>query len=291
MNIAIVTDSTADIPQTLVDDLNIKVIPLTVHFGGKAYLDRIDITNEKFYDYIATAKTLPTTSQPSPAQYLDVYRACKAEGAERILSIHLSSEMSGTFQGAKLAAEMCKDEIPVEVVDSRTVTIGLGLQVVTLARYVKEHPDLSWEALMARVKDVVQKTRIYFLLDSLDNLQKGGRIGKASYLVGSILNIKPILVVEDGFIGAHEKVRGKKIEKAIARLNETVVDMIDPAKKLYFTLGYNDDAYLHILEESFLPMLADKPGLESQRLENFELGSVVTTHIGLGGFGIAFYQL
>lgn len=94
MNVAIVTDSTADIPQHLVDALNIKVIPLAVHFGGRAYLDRIDISNDAFYEYIGTAKTLPTTSQPSPAQYMDVYRACKAEGAEKIISIHLSSELS-----------------------------------------------------------------------------------------------------------------------------------------------------------------------------------------------------
>ncbi len=118
MRIAIVTDSTADIPADLVRELDIKVIPLAVHFGGKAYLDRVDITNQEFYDYIGTAKTLPTTSQPSPAQYMDVYRACREEGAERVLSIHISSEMSGTWQGAKLAADMVKDEIAVEVVDS-----------------------------------------------------------------------------------------------------------------------------------------------------------------------------
>lgn len=140
MRIAIVTDSTADIPADLVRELDIKVIPLAVHFGGKAYLDRVDITNQEFYDYIGTAKTLPTTSQPSPAQYMDVYRACREEGAERVLSIHISSEMSGTWQGAKLAADMVKDEIAVEVVDSRTVTIGLGLDVVTIASW---HPEPS----------------------------------------------------------------------------------------------------------------------------------------------------
>ena len=210
MRIAIVTDSTADIPQNLAESLNIKVIPLSVHFGGRAYLDRIDISNEEFYSYIGTAKTLPTTSQPSPAQYLDVYRACKEEGAERVISMHISSEMSGTYQGAKLAAEMIKDEIPVEVIDSRTVTIGLGLQVVSLAQYLQDHPDASWDDVLECVHAIIKKTRIYFLLDTLDNLQKGGRIGKASYLVGSILNIKPVLVVEDGFISAYEKIRGKK---------------------------------------------------------------------------------
>ena len=140
MRIAIVTDSTADIPQELADSLDIKIIPLAVHFNGKAYLDRVDLSNEDFYNYIGKAKTLPTTSQPSPAQYVDVYRACKADGAERVLSIHISSEMSGTCQGARLAADMVKDEIKVEVIDSRTVTIGLGLQVVTMAQFLRDNP-------------------------------------------------------------------------------------------------------------------------------------------------------
>lgn len=291
MNIAIVTDSTADIPKHLTEDLNIKVIPLSVHFGGRGYLDRIDITNQEFYQYIGDAKTLPTTSQPAPAQFVDVYRACKAEGAERIISMHISSEMSGTYQGAVMAAEMVAEEIPVEVVDSRTVTIGLGLAVVTLAEYLRDHPEASWDDIKAHIQALVKNTRIYFLLDSLDNLQKGGRIGKASYLVGSILNIKPILVVEDGFIGAHEKIRGRKIEKAIDHLTDTVMTMIDPTKKLCFVLGYNNETYLHILEESLRPKLAAHPALETEQLENFELGCVVTTHIGLGGFGVAFYQL
>lgn len=291
MNIAIVTDSTADIPQHLVEALDIKVIPLAVHFGGKAYLDRVDISNAEFYDYIGSATTLPTTSQPSPAQYMDVYRACKAEGADKVLSIHLSSELSGTYQGAKLAAEMVKDEVDVEVIDSRTVTIGLGLQVVTIAQYLKDHPEIDWDALKARIATIIDKTKIYFLLDTLDNLQKGGRIGKASYLVGSILNIKPILVVEDGFIGAHEKVRGKKIEKAIAHLTDTAMGMIDPDKPLYYALGTNNDHYLELFEDSLLPKMAARTGAETVRLDDFELGCVVTTHIGLGGFGIAFYQL
>ncbi|MEE0511081.1 MAG: DegV family protein [Peptococcaceae bacterium] len=291
MRIAIVTDSTADIPQPLVESLNIKVIPLSVHFGGRAYLDRIDISNEEFYNYIGTAKTLPTTSQPSPAQYLDVYRACKEEGAERILSIHISSEMSGTYQGAKLAAEMIKDDIHVEVIDSRTVTMGLGLQVVSLAQYLQANSNIGWDDFMAYVQKVVQSTRIYFLLDTLDNLQKGGRIGKASYLVGSILNIKPVLVVEDGFISAYEKIRGKKIEKAIDHLTDIVVNKMDPAKKSYIVLGYNNEAYLHVLKESLLPKLQKHFGISTLEPDSYELGSVVTTHIGLGGIGVAFYQL
>lgn len=225
MRIAIVTDSTADIPQNLAESLNIKVIPLSVHFGGRAYLDRIDISNEEFYSYIGTAKTLPTTSQPSPAQYL------------------------------------------------------------------QDHPDASWDAILECVQAIIKKTRIYFLLDTLDNLQKGGRIGKASYLVGSILNIKPVLVVEDGFISAYEKIRGKKIEKAVDHLTDIVVKMIDPTKTLHIVLGYNNEAYLDILKNSLLPKLVAHLDDQGIAPDSYELGSVVTTHIGLGGIGVAFYQL
>ncbi|MDO4281621.1 MAG: DegV family protein [Peptococcaceae bacterium] len=289
--IAIVTDSTADIPNHLVQDLNIKVIPLTVHYGGKSYLDRVDISNEDFYRYIATAKTLPTTSQPSPAQYVDVYRACKAEGATKILSIHISSEMSGTSQGAKMAADLVKDEIDVEVIDSRTVTMGLGLQVVTIAQYIRQNPEVEWEALLARIETIKKNTRILFLLDTLDNLQKGGRIGKASYLVGSVLNIKPILIVEDGVIAPYEKVRGRKFEKTVNHLVDTICGVIDPEKPLYCDLGFNNAEYLEIFKNKLLPALDSKRKAPTTNVGDFQIGSVVTTHIGLGAFGIAYYQL
>ena len=291
MKIAIVTDSTADISDALTKKYNIKVIPLTVNFDGKAYQDRVDISNEEFYKYIATAKTLPTTSQPSPIQYIEAYRACKEEGADKIISIHFSAEMSGTFQGAQIAADLIKDEIDVEVIDSRTVTVGLNLQVLTIAQYIESHPDLEWDELIERIHAIIKETKIYFLLDSLDNLQKGGRIGKASYLVGSILNIKPLLIVDNGVIGVYEKVRGKKMEKAVDHLIDAFISSLDPQKTVYFILGSNNDAYLNILRDKLRMKLAQKPELKLVQLEDVQLGCVVTTHIGLGGFGIGCYQL
>lgn len=291
MKVAIVTDSVADIPATLVEKYNIKVIPLTVHFGGKSYQDRVDITNQEFYQYIGGAKTLPTTSQPTPAQFIDVYRACKEEGADKIISIHFSAEMSGTCQGAKMVADMLKDEIDIEVIDSRTVTVGLGVLVVGIAQFIEDHPDIEWQALLSHIKTMMESSRILFLLDSLDNLQKGGRIGKASYMVGSVLNIKPILIVEDGFIGVHDKVRGKKLEKAIDRLTDEFVKMIDPSKKMYFALGCNNEAYLEVLRTNLSKKLENYGTFNHEQLMDYEIGCVTTTHIGLGAFGIAFYQI
>lgn len=291
MKVAIVTDSVADIPETLVEKYNIKVIPLTVHFGGKSYQDRVDITNQEFYKYIGGAKTLPTTSQPTPAQFIDIYRSCIEEGADKIISIHFSAEMSGNCQGAKMVAEMMKDDIEIEVIDSRTVTVGLGVLIVGIAQWIEEHPDAEWQEILTQIYAMMKSSRILFLLDSLENLQKGGRIGKASYLVGSVLNIKPILIVEDGFIGVHDKVRGKKLEKAIDRLTDEFVKMIDPSKKMYFALGYNNETYLEVLRENLRQKLDDYGTFDHEQLMDYEIGCVTTTHIGLGAFGIAFYQV
>lgn len=291
MRIAIVTDSTADIMPRLVDEYNIKVIPLIVNFGGKSYKDRVEISNKEFYEYIADAKTLPTTSQIAPAEFVNVYKACKEEGYDRVLSLHISSEMSGTCQSARVAAELVKDEILVEVVDTRTVTIGQSLIVVSMAKMVKENPDVDWNELLKTLDVMIKNTKILFLLDSLDNLQKGGRIGKASYLVGSVLNIKPILAVEDGFILAHEKVRGKKIEKTLDALTEAVLKLVDADKDICFELGANSEEYLALFESRILPSLNNHQKAQQQRYDNGELGNVVTTHIGLGAVGIAFYQL
>lgn len=291
MNVAIVTDSVADIPEILVDKYNIKVIPLTVHFGGKSYKDRIDISNQEFYQFIGEAKTLPTTSQPTPAQFIETYRACKEEGADKILSIHFSADMSGTCQGAKMAADMLKDEIDIEVIDSRTVTVGLGMLIIGIAQLIEEQPDIAWETLLLRIQEMMSSSRILFLLDSLDNLQKGGRIGKASYMVGSVLNIKPILIVEDGVIGVHEKVRGKKIEKAIDRLTDDLIEVIDPSKKMYLALGFNNKEYLEVLRDNLKAKIEAYGEFDHELLLDFEIGCVTTTHIGLGAFGIAFYQI
>ena len=291
MKIAIVTDSTADLSEEFVEKYDIKVIPLIVNYGGKSYRDRVDLSNRDFYEYIKDVKTLPTTSQATPAEFAEIYKKCKEEGYDKIISIHISKEMSGTCRGAKVAADMVKDEIEVAVVDSRTVTLGLGLVVVNLAEYIQNNPQASWEEVQTWLRDFAKNTKILFLIDSLDNLQKGGRIGKASYLLGSVLNIKPILAVEDGFILAHEKVRGKKIEKVLDSLTEAALSMIDPDKKLYFGLGANSDAYFDLFEERIMPALEAHQHGGMEKMSKCEMGAVVTTHIGLGAVGIAFSQI
>ncbi len=282
--IRIVTDSTADLSQELVERYQIKVVPLDVLIEGTAYKDKIDLTNEEFYEILRSIKDLPTTSQPSPAVFADVYRELAAEGAEHIISIHISSDLSGTYQSSVLAAGMVEQEVAVHNFDSRSATMGLGLVVLSAARMVEE--GHSVEEILDSVKVIIQKLDLYFLLDSLDNLHKGGRIGKASHLFGSLLNIKPVLNLSNGVISAYEKVRGNKDNKALERLIAILAEKIDPSKKLYCTMGYcdNRDVAEYIVERL-------QNHVDCDEFVYLQIGSVVGTHIGMGAVGMAFYQL
>ena len=283
--IVIVTDSTADIPSEIADRLGIVVVPLTVHFEDKSYLDRIDISNQEFYEYLKTCKTLPTTSQISPGVCLETYQKVAEEGFEEIISVHLAKTLSGTVDSARIASQMIADKVKVTVVDSLTATMGLGNFVHYLAKLINEKAPMA--KVQQAIVEIPKKTSLYFLLDSLDNLEKGGRIGKASYLVGSILNIKPILRLEEGVIEGYDKVRGSKENKALIRLADIVAQKIDPSKKLYASFGYNDRRE----SSEQLKTLLQERGIETDEASWQEIGSVVSCHIGLGAVGIAFFQL
>lgn len=220
--IRIVTDSTADLTPQLVERYQIEVVPLDVFVNGKAYKDKIDITNDEFYKILRSAKELPATSQPSPAVFAETYRKLAAEGAEHIISIRISCDLSGTYQSSVLAAGIVQDEVTVHNFDSRSATMGLGLVVLSVARMVEEGKEL--EEVLSALETVIKKLDLYFLLDSLDNLHKGGRIGKASHLFGTLLNIKPVLNLSNGVISAYEKVRGNKENKALERLIEILAE-------------------------------------------------------------------
>ena len=282
--IRIVTDSTADLNQELVEQYGIKVVPLEVLVEGTAYKDKVDITNEEFYKILRAVKELPTTSQPSPAVFADAYRELAAEGAEHIISIHISSELSGTYQSSVLASGMVADTVTVHNFDSRTATMGLGLIVLSAARMVEAGKPL--EDILAALRQIIAGTNIYFLLDSLDNLHKGGRIGKASHLFGSLLNIKPVLNLSDGVISAYEKVRGNKDNKALERLIEILAEKIDPSRKLYCTMGYCDNRET---AECIVERL--RGHVDCDEFVYLQIGNVVATHIGMGAVGMAFYQL
>lgn len=215
--VKIVTDSTADIPADLVRELDIEVVPLKVHFGNETYADGVDIGSATFYQMLGQAGELPTTSQPSPVDFVEIYKKIKANSKEpvHIISVHISSALSGTVQSALLAQSMLEEQIDITVIDSKKASYAIGVIVVELAKAIKE--GKTKEECVQLANYLIKNTKIYFLVDTLLYLQKGGRIGKASALFGSLLNIKPILSLDDhGEVYAVDKVRGNK--KALVRI-------------------------------------------------------------------------
>ncbi|TCL69349.1 DegV family protein with EDD domain [Hydrogenispora ethanolica] len=205
MTVHIVTDSTADLPGKVIKEFGIKVVPLNIHFGDEVLKDGEDIWSEEFYNRLRNEDLLPNTSQPAPGEFLKVYQQIAKPG-DTIISLHISKEMSGTARSAELAAEMLEKDIQVHVIDSRNVSAGLGLIALKAARLAING------ALPALIMENIEKWKeqvgVYFTVNSLEYLHRTGRIGKASSLLGGLLNIKPILAIEKGIIVPVEKIRG-----------------------------------------------------------------------------------
>ncbi|WP_040948605.1 DegV family protein, partial [Gorillibacterium massiliense] len=212
-SVRIVTDSTSDIPEEIRKRLNIELIPLKVHVGNKTFTDSVTIQPDDFYTLLAESKVMPKTSQPSPVDFVDIYRKLNKEPGTAIISIHLSSAMSGTYQSAVLAKSMLEEEADITIIDSKSASYGIGIRVVKAAEAAMA--GKSKEEILDMLDKLDGKFSIFFLVDTLEYLQKGGRIGKASAALGSLLNIKPILSINQaGEVCSVDKVRGHK--KAVA---------------------------------------------------------------------------
>lgn len=205
MSVHIVTDSTADLPGKIIRGNQITVVPLNIHFGEEVLKDGIDIWSEEFYNRLRNEDLLPNTSQPAPGEFLKIYQRIAKPG-DSIISLHISKEMSGTARSAEIAAEMLGEDIKVHVVDSRNVSAGLGLIALKAARLAARGTPAS--QILAEIETWKEQVGVYFTVNSLEYLQRTGRIGKASALLGGLLNIKPVLTIEDGVIVPAEKVRG-----------------------------------------------------------------------------------
>lgn len=278
--IAIVTDSTADLPIEIAKEYNITVVPLKVNFQDKSYTEGVDITNQEFYEKLEKADLLPTTSQPSPADFTAKYDELIENGYDSIISIHISDKLSGTRQSATIAGSELSEKITnLSTVDSMQVTVGIGLVVKIAAESAAQNK--SYDEVLADTKQAVENVKLYALVDTLKYLEKGGRIGKARAIAGSLLNIKPILTMNNGEIVDKDKVRTRK--KGIA-------EIVDLAKKFKDTNGTIRYAISHSmaldeakkLEETLLAEV----GVKSEFIS--EVGSVVGTHIGPGALFISF---
>lgn len=216
MAVKIVTDSTSDIPQRVAADLGITVIPLYVNFSGQSFQDGVDLNADQFYEKLVAASALPTTSTPSPDAFTQIYERLSQDSSE-VLSIHVSSKLSATYNVATLG----KNKLPgcrVEIIDSGQVSMALGLQVIAAAKAARA--GASAQEIRSLLKSVSERSRLFGLLDTLEYLQKGGRIGKAQAFLGTLLQFKPLLGVRDGEVVPLERLR--TTGKAVRRLQDLV---------------------------------------------------------------------
>ena len=216
MSVRIVTDSAGDLPSETAEQLGITVVPVTVFFGEEAYLDGVEMDAETFFQRLPTSPQLPRTSQPSVAQFVDAYTALVDEGHD-ILSVHVSGKLSGTLNSARLAREEF-GKGNIEVLDAEGASLGVGLIALEAAR--KAQAGGSLEEVTAAAQDAVRSMRVFFVLDTLEYLVKGGRISKTQGLVGGLLNVKPILHITDGEVHPFQRVRSRA--KALQRIRELV---------------------------------------------------------------------
>ncbi len=212
MTVKVVTDSLSDITSDIADELGITVVPLYVRFGEEVYRDRVEMTTEEFYHRLVHDANFPTTTQPTPNDFIDVYNKLAKE-TDAILVITLSSKLSGTYQSALQAKDMFEGEVRIEVIDSLTVAMGLGLIVISAAKAAQAGANL--DELADLVRKAMARSHLVAYFDTLKYLAKGGRIGKAQGLLGAMVAIKPILTVKDGEMSEKTKLRSRSRAKGI----------------------------------------------------------------------------
>jgi DegV family protein with EDD domain len=212
MTIRIVTDSAADIPLKLREELGISVVPLYVRFGDETFKDGVTISNDEFYRRLTSGEVYPNTILPSPTDFKQTYEEL-VKDADGIVSIHLSEKLSGTVNSAKQARDLMKSKCPIEIINSDSMSIGLGLICIAAARAARAGENLS--TVVKVVNEAMSETHLLVLFDSLKYLAKGGRIGQAKSLLGTLLNIKPLLSMRDGIVVPVSQVRSysKGLEK------------------------------------------------------------------------------
>ena len=273
--VAIVTDSTADMPPQLAASRSISVVPLTLNFDGRSLLDGVDITPSEFYRKLPNVATHPTTSQPSPGRFAETYTELLANN-DAIVSIHISEKLSGTYESARQGAEMT-DPQRVHVVDSGLVSMSLGL--VVLGAAVMAAKGAEPEAIVTQVESMRPEVQTYFSVATLEFLRRGGRIGLASAMLGSVLQVKPVLCLRDGVVTPLERVR--TFDRALNRIVE-LAKAVDRGHGICVVVGHaSAEADAERVGRELEP-IADTLMIQS-------LGPVVGAHSGPGVVGVGCY--
>lgn len=269
--VAVVTDSTCDIDTELVAARGITVVPLNVHFGDEVYRDQMDITTDEFMAKMATAEKLPTTSQPSVGSFETAFRAT---GATEIICPLISSRLSGTFQSAQIAAQNLAGGIRVELVDTLNVSYGLGFQVLRAADLADQGLDPA--TIAQTLRNEIWRYHVVFFVETLEHLRRGGRIGKAAQMVGSLLQLRPLLRIDEGQVVPYERTRTRS--KAMRALADFATDNIIPEEIAVLYNTTPDDAVK--LAETL------GPATPEAAIRLVKLGPVIDSHIGPDVLGV-----
>lgn len=285
MNIKIVTDSTWDFDEKTRKEHDIEVVPLYITIKGKRYREGIDISNEDFYEIMKTCEKLPQTSQPTPLDFIEVYKKLLKE-FEKIISIHISSKLSGTYNSALIAKNEIDKDNRITVIDSKNASGALGL-IVYLASLLRKEGK-TFNEIVEGVKKAIEKVVTIFILDNLKALEMGGRIGKAKYLLGTVLNFKPVLSLKNGII---EPYGSGKIMGTNYILSTILKFLNENYKGGEFIGGIANNIVnnvylkkLNIIKEEILKYVKIGTFL------SVKFGSTITSHIGLNSIGFSFLE-
>ena len=271
----IATDSTADVPAGLAADLQIVVVPCRVFWGEKVYRDGLDLAPQQFYEKLARSVELPKTSQPPVSRFVETYhRLLELEESEAVISIHVAGNLSGTVNAAWTAAQAQPDPSRVEVIDSGQISMGIGWAVIRAARMAQA--GATRDAISRAVREMLPNIRAAAMIDTLDNLYKGGRISQVTAALGTVLKVKPLISVQEGHVRVTERVRTRS--RALKRL-AAIVQSWGPLAEV---------AVLHTgaegLAREFKAMIEDLAPYHEIMVE--PAGPALTTHLGLGAIGV-----
>lgn len=274
--IRVVTDSTSDLPRDAAEQLGIQIIPLRVLFGDESLLDGVEITADAFFTRLRTSTVLPTTSQPSPADFQRVFEAIVRAGDE-VVCLTISSLLSGTYASAT-AAQAAMPDAPITVIDSRTTSMAMGMVAEEAARLALS--GANREQIVARVQQLLPLTQVYFAVDTLEYLHRGGRIGGAQAFLGTLLNVKPLLTLANGRVEALERVRTKR--KALDRMVEIAAQRTQETGYPYRVVVIHAQA---ADEAAYVAQLV-KEKINCAHLRQTQVGPVIGVHVGPGVVGI-----
>lgn len=274
MAVRIVADSVSDLPESIADELDVTVVPANVHFGADVFKDGVDLTTDQFFDRLLNGPDFPTTSQPTVGDFVETYQRV-AQGADGIVSVHVSAKLSGTLNSAQQGAARADTACPIEVLDTQQASMATGLVVIACARAAQSGASMNEVAEIG--KSVIQRSHCIALLDTLEYLEKGGRIGKAQAILGGLLRIKPMIAVQDGEVHPYAKERTRR--KAVARLESAAAGLAPLATVavMYSTERQEADR----LADSIRPLMADDGDVIVARF-----GPALGTYVGPNALGL-----